>query len=130
MPHIPPPTPWKSLAEPESDRDYLLLLTHLPVRRLSRLPQFLRYVRKIQQQLDAAPDGLVGYTMLGKPLSSNYWTLSAWRDADAIAGFIRQTPHRDAMHELSKVLPGFKTDRWTVQGHDLPPSWKDALNRA
>jgi hypothetical protein len=62
LPHIPPPTPWKSLAEPQSDRDYVLLLTHLPVRRLSKLPLFLRYVRRIRQQLDAAPDGLVGYS--------------------------------------------------------------------
>jgi hypothetical protein len=45
MPRSPPPTLWKSFAEAESDRDYLLLLTHLPVRRLSRLPLFLRYVR-------------------------------------------------------------------------------------
>jgi len=129
MPHIPPPTPWKTLAEPEPDRDYLLLLTHLPVRRPSKLPRFLRYVRRIQRQLDAAPDGLIGYSLLAKPLRSNYWTLSAWRDSDAIAGFIHQTPHRSAMHELSKALPGFKTDRWTVTGHDLPPSWKDALTR-
>jgi hypothetical protein len=129
MPQIPPPTPWKSLVEPESDRDYVVLLTHLPLRQLTRLPRFLPYVRKIQHQLDAAPDGLVGYSLLAKPLSSNYWTLSAWLDADAIAGFIRQAPHRDAMHELPQVLHGFKTDRWTVKGHDLPPSWKDALTR-
>jgi heme-degrading monooxygenase HmoA len=129
MPHIPPPTPWKSLVEPQSDRDYVLLLTHLPVRRLSKLPLFLRYVRKVQRQLDAAPDGLVGYSLLAKPLSSHYWTLTAWRDSDAIAGFIRQSPHRDAMRELSKVLPGFKTDRWTVTEHDLPPRWEDALTR-
>ena len=126
MPHI-PPKPWKSFAEPESDRDYVLLLTYLPVRRLSKLPLFLRYVRRIRQQLDAAPDGLIGYSLFSKPLSSQYWTLSAWRDSDAIAGFIRQSPHRNAMHELYKVLPGFKADRWTVTGNDLPPRWKDAL---
>jgi|SRR5579884_1080818 len=129
MPLIPPPTPWKTLAEPQPDHEYVLLVTHLPLRRLSRLPQFLRYVRKIQRQLDAAPDGLIGYSLLAKPLSSNYWTLSAWRDSEAVAGFIEQAPHRDAMHELAKILPGFKSDRWTVTGHDLPPSWKDARSR-
>ena len=129
MPYFPPPTPWKSFAEPQSDRDYVLLLTYLPVRPLSKLPLFLRYVRRIRHQLDAAPDGLVGYSLLGKPLSSHYWTLSAWRDSDAVAGFIRQAPHRDAMHELSKVLPGFKSARWTVAGRDLPPRWEDALSR-
>ena len=63
MPHIPRPTRWKSLAERQNpDRDYLLLLTHLPVRRLSRLPRFLRYVRKIRQQLDLYTDRLLATT--------------------------------------------------------------------
>jgi hypothetical protein len=48
---------------------------------------------------------------------------------DAIAAFVRQAPHRDAMHRLSEVLPGFKTERWTVTGQDLPPNWGDALSR-
>ncbi len=130
MPQIPPPTPWKSFAEPRSDHDYLLVLTHLPVRGVSRLPLFFRYVRQIRRQLDAAPDGLLGYSLLAKPLSSNYWTLSAWRDSDALAGFVRQHPHREAMHELSKTVPGFKIDRWIVKGHELPPRWEDALARA
>jgi len=41
----PSPAPWESfveLVEPQSDRDYILLLAHLPVRRLSKLPLFLR----------------------------------------------------------------------------------------
>ena len=33
------------------------------------------------------------------------------------------------MRELAKVLPGFKTDRWTVTGNDLPARWDDALTR-
>lgn len=85
MPHIPPPTPWKSFADAQPDRDYLLLLTHLPVRRLSKLPLFLRYVRKIQHQLDAAPDGLVGYSLLAKPLSSVTGHAMPLRCEDALA---------------------------------------------
>ena len=129
MPQIPPPTPWKSFADTEPDHDYLVVLTYLPVRRLLRLPLFLRYVRKIQHQLDAAPPGLVGYSLLAKPFSSNYWTLSAWRDPPALAGFMQQSPHREAMNELSQVLRGFKTDRWMVAGRDLPPRWEAALTR-
>jgi hypothetical protein len=65
--------------------------------------------------------------MLAKPLRSNYWTLSVWRDREALLGFIRQAPHSEAMAELPQVFNGFKTDRWTVIGRDLPPSWDDAL---
>ena len=107
-----------------------MLLTHLPVGRLSKLPLILSYTRKIQKQLDAAPDGLIGYSLLAKPLRSNYWTLSVWRDRDALAGFMRQAPHREAMEKLRGVLSGFRTDRWTLGGRELPPSWDDALARS
>ena len=129
MASIPPPLPWKASAEPQADRDYLVLLTFLPLSRLSKLPRFLGYVRKIQRQLDACPDGLIGYSLLAKPLRSKYWTLSVWDDAAALGRFIEQSPHRDAMRELPQVLTGFRTTRWTLPGSAVPPAWSDALAR-
>lgn len=105
------------------------MLTFLPLGRLSKLPLFLRYVGKIQRQLDACPDGLVGYSLLAKPLRSKYWTLSVWDDDAALGQFIHQSPHRDAMHELPNVLSGFRTTRWTSPGRTVPPAWSDALAR-
>jgi heme-degrading monooxygenase HmoA len=110
---FPPPLPWKALGGPPSEREYLVLLTFLPLQRLSKLPRFLAYVRRIQRQLDDGPDGLIGYSLLAKPLSSKYWTLSVWDDDAALGRFIQQSPHRDAMHELPNVLSGFRTTRWT-----------------
>jgi quinol monooxygenase YgiN len=129
MPHIPPPLPWKQFTEPNPDAEYLVVLTYLPVNRLLRLPRFLAYVRKIQGQLNAAPAGLVGYSLLAKPHRSRYWTLSAWADAAALAAFMSESPHRDAMTGLHTALPGFQTNRWIVQGGELPPTWEDALAR-
>lgn len=129
MPSIPPPLPWKAFGEPQPDREYLVVLTFLPLRRLSRLPRFLGYVRKIQRQLDAGPEGLIGYSLLAKPLRSKYWTLSVWNGAAALGRFIQDSPHRDAMLELPQVLSGFKTTRWTSAGSALPPGWSDALAR-
>ena len=129
MPRVPPPTPWRGFGEPALDVEYLVLLTHLPVRRLTALPKFLNYVRTIRKQLDAAPSGLVGYSLLAQPLRSNYWTLSAWESPAALGGFIRESPHRDAMEELPKSLSNFRTWRWKSAGSELPPSWDDALTR-
>jgi hypothetical protein len=129
VPPIPPPLPWKAFAEPQPEREYLILLTFLPLRRLSKLPRFLAFVRKIRTQLDARPDGLVGYSLLAKPLRSDYWTLSAWEDAAAIGRFIAESPHREAMEELPTVLTGFRVTRWTSPGSAIPPSWSDALAR-
>jgi hypothetical protein len=129
VPSIPPPLPWKALREPEPEREYLVILTYLPVRRLSRLPRFLGYVGKIKRQLDAAPDGLVGYSLLARPFSSRYWTLSAWEDVPTMGRFLRERPHLDAMERLSQDLSGFHNTRWKALGHSLPPSWDDALAR-
>jgi hypothetical protein len=126
---IPPPSPWKSFGEPQGEHEYLVLLTHLPVRRLTALPKFLNYVRKIRGQLEAGPDGLAGYSLLAQPFSSNYWTLSAWESAAGMGGFIRASPHREAMKELPKTLRDFRTWRWSAAGDSLPPSWDEALRR-
>jgi heme-degrading monooxygenase HmoA len=122
-----PATPWNSLQPPEPEREYVVVLTFLPVR-WSRLPRFIGYVRRIQKQLDRA-DGLIGYSLLARPLRSRYWTLSVWQDEAAVQRFVAQSPHRDAMAELPHDLSGFKTTRWTVVGAALPPRWEDALNR-
>jgi len=123
-----PATPWKALREVEPEAEYPVLLTYLPMRRLSRLPGFLGYVRRIQKQLDRT-EGLVGYSLLARPLRSNYWTLSVWQDEEALRRFVREPPHRNAMQELPRYLSGFRTTRWTATGRTLPPTWKDALAR-
>ncbi len=129
MPRVPPPTPWKGFGSPALDAEYLVLLTHLPVRRLTALPKFLNYVRLIRKQLEGAPSGLVGYSLLAQPLRSDYWTLSAWESPAALGAFIRESPHRDAMEVLPQTLSRFRTWRWRSVGSDLPPSWDDALAR-
>ena len=106
------------------------MLTHLPVRRISALPKFFSYVGKIRRQLEAGPEGLVGYSLLAQPLSSNYWTLSAWDGPTALGGFIRESPHSEAMEELPKTLSNFRTWRWKAAGSALPPAWDAALARA
>ncbi len=121
-----PATPWKALRQPEPDHEYLVMLTYLPLGRLSRLPRFGRWVRRIQRQLDRT-EGLVGYSLLARPLRSKYWTLSVWEDDEALGRFIREPPHRDAMVELPNYLSGFRTTRWTALGSVLPPGWEDAL---
>lgn len=127
---IPPPSPWKAFGEPQADVEYLVMLTLLPVRRLTALPKFLGYVVKIRGQLEAGPDGLAGYSLLAQPLRSKYWTLSAWENGAALGGFIRESPHREAMEELPKALTDFQTWRWQSSGRGLPPSWPEALARA
>ena len=123
-----PALPWKALEEPQPEREYLVIRTSLPLRRATKLPMFVGYVNKIRKQLDGT-EGLIGYSLLAKPISSNYWTLSAWDGEDALGRFVQQSPHREAMRDLARVLSGFRTVRWTAPGDSLPPSWSEALAR-
>ncbi|CAA9470125.1 MAG: hypothetical protein AVDCRST_MAG65-695 [uncultured Solirubrobacteraceae bacterium] len=130
MLRVPPPSPWKAFGRPDAASSYLVILTNLPVRRLTALPGFLNYTRRIRAQLEAGPEGLVGYSLLAQPLRSNYWTLSAWESPAALGRFMREDPHREAMTQLRTTLRDFHTWRWDAAGSALPPSWDDALARA
>jgi hypothetical protein len=57
--------PWTSRAEMQPGKSYVVMASHLPLRRLSASIRFLRAVLAVQKQL-ARADGLVGYTLRTK----------------------------------------------------------------
>jgi heme-degrading monooxygenase HmoA len=72
---------------------------------------------------------VIAYSLLARPLRSQYWTLTVWESDEALRHFVREPPHADAMRELPRFLSGFRTTRWTADGSAVPPSWRDALER-
>lgn len=70
-----PDLPWTARAEMEPGSDYLVMASHLPLKRISATVRFFRGVAAVRRQL-AAADGLVGYTLRARPLARDYWTLS------------------------------------------------------
>ena len=56
-------------------------------------------------------------------------TLSVWRDAEALAAFIAQSPHHELMRELVPVMGPTRFVRWTIKGSDGLPVWDDARRR-
>jgi hypothetical protein len=106
----------------------LVLLTHLPVRRLGALPKFLNYVRMIRKQLETDPSGLIGYSLFGPAVQLHLVDLSAWEGPRALGQFIGESPHRVAMEEQPETLRNFLTWRWTSAGRDLPPTWDEAFS--
>ena len=95
-------TPWKVLREAQPGREYLVLLSFLPLRRFRDFPAFARHDIRITRQLRTAP-GLVGYSKLGRPWVKRFWTLSAWEDEAALAGFVHAGSHVRAMAELPRA---------------------------
>lgn len=46
-----PASPWITLSPPDPQREYLALLTHLPLRRYRSIPRFMLYTFRIMGQL-------------------------------------------------------------------------------
>jgi quinol monooxygenase YgiN len=123
-----PASPWRTFGSPEPERDYVALLSYLPLKSYWRVPVFFFYTMQVMRQL-ASADGVLGYSVLARPLSKRFWTLSAWKDEAALHAFVQHPPHVRIMTALTPHMGETKFVRWMIKGSELPLSWDDALNR-
>ena len=68
-----PDLAWTTRAEMEPGTGYLVMASHLPLKRITATVRFFRAVFAVRKQL-ATADGLIGYTLRAKPLARDYWT--------------------------------------------------------
>src|ERR1700726_3748757 len=123
-----PATPWRTFGAPEPERDYIALLSYLPLKSYWRIPHFLFYTAQVVKQL-ASAQGMLGYSVLARPLSKRFWTLSAWKDDGALRAFVQHPPHLRIMTALTHHVDETKFVQWTVKGSEMPLLWDDALRR-
>jgi hypothetical protein len=82
----------KATAEASPEREYLALLSFLPLKQSRRIPVALVYTWRIAQQLKSAR-GLIGYTLRTQLLAKSFWTLSACESETAMRAFVSASPH-------------------------------------
>jgi heme-degrading monooxygenase HmoA len=123
-----PTTPWIRISSPASDREYLGLISYLPLRHFRAFSNFFRFAFQIQRQLKTAP-GLIGYSLDAKPFSKKFWTLSVWEDQQSLNNFVRQIPHSQVMQALAPHMDKTQFAQWTVTHTDIPPNWSAAKAR-
>jgi hypothetical protein len=124
-----PDLPWTSFAQREPEREYVALLSYLPLRRLTSTLAFFRDVGRVQAQL-ARTEGLAGYALRARPLRMEYWTLSVWESERALLTFVKEQPHGGVMASLRGRMGATKFVRWRVGATDPLPGWEDAIRRA
>jgi hypothetical protein len=123
-----PVKPWVTFHQPDSAREYLVLLSELPVKRFRDLGVFLLYTWRIQGQLRHRP-GLLGYSLLARILKRQFWTLSVWEGEAALHQFVVENPHGQVMTALQGKMAQTHFVRWSMPGSEFPPRWRDALAR-
>jgi len=121
-----PDLPWTARAAMEPGTAYLVMASHLPLKRVTATVRFFRAVSAVRKQL-ATADGLIGYTLRAKPLARDYWTLSVWQDDAALRQFMRTSPHVGVMTSLKPVMGATKFVTWTATAADGRPSMAAAL---
>jgi heme-degrading monooxygenase HmoA len=124
-----PDLPWTSIGERVPEGEYEVLLSYLPLARLSSTVAFLLAVRRVRRQL-AGAKGLIGYSLRATPFRRQYWTLSVWESERALLAFVWAQPHSGLMSSLRGRMGVTRFVRWRIRGTDPMPAWVDALRRA
>ena len=123
-----PPLPWRRRSEARPDQEYLVMVSRLPLRSFRTVPSFLRLTLSVARRLERT-DGLVGYSLLAKPLRKTFWTLSAWQSQGDLDAFVGKLPHLGVMRTLRPRMGPTKFVFWTVAGLALPVTWDEAIER-
>jgi hypothetical protein len=111
----------------EPGTGYLVMASHLPLKRITGTVRFFRGVFAVRRQL-AAADGLIGYTLRARPLARDYWTLSVWTGNAALREFMRTPPHVQLMTSLKPLMGPTKFVTWTISAADGRPNMAGALD--
>jgi heme-degrading monooxygenase HmoA len=123
-----PPLPWKKCPTADASRDEMVVMASvLRLDSIRRVPGFLRAAISIRRQVLRA-DGAVGVS-LNTALPRTFFTLSAWRDRDALDAFVRSEPHVGSMRRYRPVMADARFVFWRATVESLPPSWSEAQRR-
>jgi quinol monooxygenase YgiN len=121
-------TPWQSYSCAAPERDYIALVSYLPLNSAWSLPRLVVYSTRIQRQLRTS-SGLIGYSLRARLAAKQFWTLSVWEDGAALQAFVAEPPHVAVMKAMAPYMGATRFVRWNVKGAELPLRWDDALSR-
>ena len=124
-----PPLPWKATSAADAVSDEVLVMASLlKLDSFRRTPAFLRAAMAIRQQvLDA--EGAVGVALNTALPRRTFFTLSAWRDREALNAFVRAEPHASTMRRYRPAMADARFVFWSTSADKLPPSWTEAQER-
>ncbi|MBI1843176.1 MAG: DUF3291 domain-containing protein [Actinobacteria bacterium] len=112
----------------EPDREYLVLASLIPPTSRSSTGRLFRGAGEVRKQLSAT-QGVVGFSLLARPVRKQYATLSIWEDEASLGAFAASKPHGELMASLSPEMAPTSFVRWTIKGSQGRPSWSEALRR-
>jgi len=120
-----PALPWTTGPYAVGDAQLHVLASTLPLARYRDLPRFLRWTMKIRKQL-ATADGLAGYSLDAHLLRKTFYTLSAWKDRDAMNRFVHSGQHAAMLADMAGRLGKSTFTESTTPASAVPLDWAAA----
>lgn len=126
---FPPPKPWKQVATIDPDREYVAFTSRFFMKSPRRVLRFISRSGPIERQVEAAP-GMVGWSVGANLLKLEFYTLSAWEDAESLQQFAHEAGHGAVMREFARDIRRKSVFvHYSVRGSELPLTWKEALRQ-
>jgi hypothetical protein len=123
-----PSVPWRTVAQPRPDGQYLVMASRLPLRSYRSIPRFMALTASVVAQLERTT-GVTGYSLGAQPMSRTFSTLSAWTGQADLDEFVRTLPHLSVMARRRPHMGATRFTTWTVPGTLLPIPWPQAAER-
>ena len=120
------PTPWKSFAAPRDGKEYVALLSFLPLKRYRTIPKLARLAMETMGQLGEIAWGLIGYSLGAELTPKRFWTVSAWEDRQSLRDFVERFRTAGSCRSLRRIwarrdLPNGPYARQRFQFHGPLP---------
>ncbi|MFE9258289.1 DUF3291 domain-containing protein [Streptomyces sp. NPDC006879] len=123
-----PTLPWTVPNPPPSGVTVYVMASRFEVRSLRDVPRFFRHSMTVWNQIRQAP-GAYGASLVARPWRRTFYTLSAWRDRDALYAFARTEPHLGVMRSMRSITSGSTFVFWQATAAELPIGWPEAMER-
>ncbi len=114
--------PWRSFGRPDPDREYVVLLSCLPLKRGWQIPGFILKTVRVMRQLGHSR-GFIGYALRADLPGKRFFTLSAWEDERALQRFAVEEPNGRIVKSLRPHTGETRFVRRMLKGSEQPPSW-------
>lgn len=123
-----PTLPWvPGPHQASADHTVVVMASRFELSSLERVPAFMVAALRVRSQVRRA-DGAVGVSLVAQPLRRRFYTLSSWRDWEALHAMTRAQPHLEVMSQFKASTRDATFTFWEAPA-STRPAWPDALDR-
>ena len=94
------------------------MASRLELRRFRDVPAFFVAALRLRRRFQSA-DGGVRLDLDAHPLGRSFFTLSSWRDEEAMAAYTADPLHREVMRRFRPKMAGSAFVTWSESADDL-----------